>query len=784
MNFRILLALAVLAGPTLVARAAPDQPIGGLVASYPLLAGNNDAYGLTYDDRTTPRRLLVSDRYDNRIRTYEIGAAGLTYVAGANIETDALHPEFLGPRGIAIGRDGARTYLYVLTSNAPGPAGLAYDSRLWRIDLDDIRPETTDQVNLNQSGLWTRGRKVYDVAYFGGLLYLSYDASDIAVPFRYDHGILRLKVTEGASPANYWTRLKRVLYGDNTAVDALLPDSGRAPAYGLAIMTVGFRMYLWATSEDGYIYLAEAISGRGVFAFASPGQRAARGLAYGGGSLWVVDQVAGTDVVHKVNVTSGYGVPLQGKRCVRHLQVRLKSTARRQVADMNVDHNFAEVFANALRPNQDVDAGSQLLYAVNCRDATYSRLWYHPASDWSCPQYYRQATYRGLAPAGTLLDTAYEADFWTSSRRHFVYPERGDDSEPPDGYYTADDSRIYGITADPDAFSQFAGEADRRMEIEYGIAGQYTDRFWRVRNLLEYLVEHYTYGNVSDSDSGHYAYNPARCKLRLPFDGVASNEKMSCSSSAFALVGMCRSLGIPARWIGTTKQRGEWDTNGDGLMTGSEKAVDWPFHRWVEVWLGGEYGWQRFDPTPADDGPRWFSQWELMGRSACGVGSSDLVLTVGSGYHFQFYEQSSSCQLYNSCPRYNVPDSTSNWDSTWRIAAVEDEVSREANWSNACFVQVTQPFTAAVLNVRLAPSYTVRWTTSGRWDMDPTATVSILAEDEAGARTSLRLGLPYGDGSAAVTVNGLADGRYRIYVVKDGDALTGGRSGLFTITRQ
>jgi transglutaminase-like putative cysteine protease len=66
----------------------------------------------------------------------------------------------------------------------------------------------------------------------------------------------------------------------------------------------------------------------------------------------------------------------------------------------------------------------------------------------------------------------------------------------------------------------------------------------------------------------------------------------SCSEYTFVYISMCRSAGLPARYVGSVVERGDY------------ASLDDVFHRWVEVYLPG-VGWVPIDPSRGDkEGPR------------------------------------------------------------------------------------------------------------------------------------------------------------------------------------
>lgn len=68
---------------------------------------------------------------------------------------------------------------------------------------------------------------------------------------------------------------------------------------------------------------------------------------------------------------------------------------------------------------------------------------------------------------------------------------------------------------------------------------------------------------------------------------VLTRGNGSCSEYSFVFISMCRSAGIPAKYVGSVVVRGD------------DASIDDVFHRWVEIYLPG-YGWLPVDPSGGD----------------------------------------------------------------------------------------------------------------------------------------------------------------------------------------
>ncbi|MDP7034241.1 MAG: transglutaminase domain-containing protein, partial [Planctomycetota bacterium] len=566
-----------------------------------------------------------------------------------------------------------------------------------------------------------------------------------------------------------------------------LPNSGRevssgaysrAPAFGLASMEFGSTEYLWATSYNKYLYLAHAPDGRGLFHFDSPGKKKIYGLACGDGVLWAVDRISGPDQIHRIRITENLDTPHQWNRKVRHIQVTKSSTSKNDRDHAGLTQNLGLVHPRTKRPGQNYDPFSLSRSSHPCASITIEN--YDPAGDSSSRQLVVQSRYDGTISAGETITSTYDVDVVTSNFRQYLYPHLCDTSGSTEPGYLDDCSTIYRMS-DAAAYAEFLDRIEEAMNEEYGSSALSSNPYWRARNILEFITEHYEYGNVGDPDAGHYAYHPSNLKMELLWDATSGNEKMSCSTSAFTLVGLCRSLGIPARWVGTSRFRNRYedasgtevsyDTNGDTFLGVGESSKDKPFHRWAEVWMGDFYGWQRFDPTPKSDGPRELSQYELMWKATKGVVDTDLVLSIGSGREEPFFNNRRNMQYYNAGANYDHPD---DWSTD----------TKYVTWSNACFVEITS------VSVTGAGLHTLSWNLTGRWDLDSSATLILRIQPMVadgtswirdGSSTTLQTGLAAVSGSATVDLSGFDAGTYRIEVVKTSDSRTGAASSILTL---
>ncbi|MCF8231684.1 MAG: hypothetical protein K9J27_05785 [Bacteroidales bacterium] len=103
--------------------------------------------------------------------------------------------------------------------------------------------------------------------------------------------------------------------------------------------------------------------------------------------------------------------------------------------------------------------------------------------------------------------------------------------------------------------------------------GDEENPYWIMRNIFNYVID-----NMYYEMEGGWNTAPA----------VLDRGNGSCSEYSFVFISMCRSAGIPARYVGSAVVRGD------------DASMDDVFHRWVEVYLPN-YGWVMVDPSGGDN---------------------------------------------------------------------------------------------------------------------------------------------------------------------------------------
>ena len=164
-------------------------------------------------------------------------------------------------------------------------------------------------------------------------------------------------------------------------------------------MKLGTGSYFWATyrvpSGNDKIYLADSVTGRGIFSFDGPSDIC--GLTYGAGYLWAINRVGNSNAhIYKIKVhinspgDNCYTTPIEGECSCRHLIGTARSEANGIITSSIQDkHIFAippttSGFSNQWIPHEWGVLDSN--YQMN--DAIVYEGSYKPAGDSSSTQYY------------------------------------------------------------------------------------------------------------------------------------------------------------------------------------------------------------------------------------------------------------------------------------------------------------------------------------------------------------------------------------------------------------
>ncbi|MBE3125271.1 MAG: hypothetical protein IMZ57_06395 [Acidobacteria bacterium] len=167
----------------------------------------------------------------------------------------------------------------------------------------------------------------------------------------------------------------------------------------------------------------------------------------------------------------------------------------------------------------------------------------------------------------SIVRPGWKVDAKISAVEYFVYPDK---------VGSLDDIPL-------DIKKKFTQDGDKYrlsdpliQNLAQKIAGKEKNPYWIVRRIYEYLADHLSY-NLKPVGG----WNPAPTVLKR---GTAS-----CSEYSYTMIALCRSLGVPIRYVGVVSLRGD------------DASFDDVFHRWTEVYLP-PYGWVPFDTNKGDRG--------------------------------------------------------------------------------------------------------------------------------------------------------------------------------------
>ena len=646
---------------------------------------------------------LIEKGEEIQIYSYDQAAATLSLDSSFTVPIASDTRQVLtNARGLTFAEEQGRRILYTLSSrhgatkDADGKVN--FYSHLWRIDLTNPKQVEVETVDLIQDVFDLRGAEVFDVACDSrGRIFISFDAVKGAANLgeQRARGVLRFRAQDGA-------------YLDQK----ILPSSGKTPdhhALGLAAMEMDGHVYLLGTIEeltnntDQEIYAAEAETGRGLFKFPAPpitgDKNTERRLAYGAGVLWVGQQREGLDQVQRVVIKDNLYKPRIGYKRPRRIQVTITSRVVCPEGENRgeIIHNFGHPLSNAILPSQGgyPEGHTLRMEAPATKDGPAQEgaektVFHTPLNDLSSRSKIAKACYPASTKNHGLFKSVFEEDFWTREYRHFVYPHLTSNDL---GMLKDTDYRLghlkKGDPAIPDSLPRFHWTHQERIFDDfiervkvyivqkYGTEANLTDTYWAARNISEYLRDNYNYpappaseggfgdsrGNFIDFKHFHVANGPAVYKMIMTdprFKIELHNRRSGCMAAGGVFLAVMRYMGFPARWVGTSiehppeedKPHGNgvfYDLNEDGMFNGDDHMNVIHGHYTNEVYLGPDYGWQRFDATPKKpddrngDGLDYEdfaylhspdSQYELMKRKiTCGQNPKAVASSLGVGYH-------------------------------------------------------------------------------------------------------------------------------------------------------
>ncbi len=134
--------------------------------------------------------------------------------------------------------------------------------------------------------------------------------------------------------------------------------------------------------------------------------------------------------------------------------------------------------------------------------------------------------------------------------------------------------------------------------------GKEKNPYWMARRIFNYIIENMEYERVGGWDVAPL---------------ILKRGKGSCSEYSYVMISMLRSVGIPARYVGSV------------VRIGDNASIDRVFHRWVEVYLPGA-GWLPVDPSGGD------SPYKRVRALKFGHISPSYLITTHGGGNSEYME--------------------------------------------------------------------------------------------------------------------------------------------------
>ncbi|NIO49666.1 MAG: hypothetical protein GTN73_09570 [Candidatus Aminicenantes bacterium] len=329
--------------------------------------------------------------------------------------------------------------------------------------------------------------------------------------------------------------------------------------------------YLWVTdrSEDR-IYLVNPSDGLCLSSLRAYGPFA-YGLAWGDNSLWNVDYE--NDEIYKIDVFSKDIFSKWDERQMSlHFIKEFRNYGPGTVKTLDIylpipqirdNQSLLEPVGFDLEPSEIIeDSWGQKIAHFNFKDLKGNSV---------------------VKPGWKVKANIYAAEY-------FIYPDKigGLEDIPKEirKKYTQDGDK-YCIN-DPYI-----------KNLAQKIAGKEKNPYWIARRIYDFLGNHLTY-NLKPLGG----WNPAPTVLKR---GTAS-----CSEYSYSMIALCRTLGVPIRYVGAVSRRGD------------DASYDDVYHRWTEVYLP-PYGWIPFDANKGDT--------NLPGRKVLGIGNvaARYIITTENG---------------------------------------------------------------------------------------------------------------------------------------------------------
>ena len=303
--------------------------------------------------------------------------------------------------------------------------------------------------------------------------------------------------------------------------------------------------YLWVSDRSrDEIYMVRPKDGSVIIIADAPGEFT-RGMAWDGNSLWATDYEEDRTFKLKINDGENY----------------VKTNMRKAKVDYTYQiTNFG--------PGEVEKADIHLAIPTDrVTQEITSEIKYNPGYTDIVTDQWNQATahyeIKNLkANESETIHMITTAKIWDI--RYFIYPDQ-----------------VGSLEEMPEDVVNLYLKNNKKYQLHHPVirdavkkaVGDEENPYWIMRNIFNYVIDNMYYEMV-----GGWNTAPA----------VLDRGNGSCSEYSFVFISMCRSAGIPARYVGSVVVRGD------------DASMDDVFHRWVEVYLPN-YGWVMVDPSGGDN---------------------------------------------------------------------------------------------------------------------------------------------------------------------------------------
>ena len=250
-----------------------------------------------------------------------------------------------------------------------------------------------------------------------------------------------------------------------------------------------------------------------------------------------------------------------------------------------------------------------------------------------------------------------------------------------EGFYEAQGDDRMAVHADAlrQAYTQLPASLPERVtRLAEEIAGREDTDYQKAKAIEQYLCANFT-----------YTLQPGNLPPNQDFVDyfLFANPEGYCTHFATTMTVLCRSVGLPARYVKGFVTPAAPNDQGVYEVTGRMA------HAWTEVYLEG-MGWIRFEPTSVFNS-EWSSRYEVLGEDVI----QEVEYLEETGF---YYEESDDGQTVSSRPENTLSQPSSNLPASSSASSAPPETSSAPSSSSSSAItfssdlsSLTAPATAS-----------------------------------------------------------------------------------------